>query len=157
MGNAIALHVGPELERVDRHAPEVLGRIERRLGIDTGCARLLGNLRELVRNHELLRSGNCLFEILVQLLDLRWILPDALAVLHVIRLVGGLYFSQRDLFLWPVRRADVLGPFESQVFEHVRQSRLSARIVAVACIHHRVIREDRSLGPFADQQGQTVW
>ncbi len=125
-------------------------------GVDAGRAVLLGNLRELVGDDVLLRILLRRVERLAQLLQLRRILPHALAVLGVVGRVRVFHLLQRHLFGRPVRRADLLGALEGEVLEHVRNAGLPGRIVRVAGIHQRVVGKDRRLGPLNQQYRQPL-
>ena len=57
MADAAALHVGPELEAIGRHAPEILGEVFGGLGVEAFGAVLFGELREGVGNDVLLGRG----------------------------------------------------------------------------------------------------
>ena len=154
--DAVALHVGPELQTVGGHAPEVLSRVEAGLSVQPARSVGLRNLCELVGNHVLLGillSGD---ERLVQLLQLRGVLAHPLAIFGVVRGVSRLHLCQRDLLRWVIRGADVLGALERQVLEHVCQSRLAARVVGVARVHDGEVGEDRSLRPLADNQRESI-
>ena len=156
MTDAAALHIRPELEPVCRHAPEIFRGIQGGGGIDAGRTVLLGNLRELVGNYVLLRILLRRVEGLTQLLQLRGILSHALTVLSVVGGIRVFHLLQRHLLGRPVRGADLLRAFEGQVLEHVGNAGLTGRIVRVARVHQRVVRENRRLRPLDEQNRQAV-
>ena len=57
VADALALKIGPELEAVRRHAPEVLRRVFGGGCVDADCAVLFGDCGELVGDDVLLRLG----------------------------------------------------------------------------------------------------
>ena len=57
MGDALAFQVGPELEAVGGHAPEVLRGVFGGVGVDAYGSVFFGDLRELVGDDVLLRFG----------------------------------------------------------------------------------------------------
>ena len=156
MAETAALHIRPQLQPVRRHAPEVLRRIKTGGCVDARRAVLLGNLSELVRNDVLLRVLLRRVECLAQLLQLRRVLSHPLAVLAVVGGVGVFHLLERDLLRRPIRGANLVGAFEGEVLEHVRETGLPGRVIRVACVHQRVVGEDRRLRPLDEQHGQPI-
>ena len=156
MGDALALEVGPELEAVGGHGPEVLGGVFAGRGVDADGAVLLGDLGELVGDDVLLGFGLGVFEGLVERGELLGALADALAELGVVGGVGELYLGEGDFFGGVVGGADLGGAFEGHVLEHVGKAAGALGIVGGAGVDLGIEAEDGGFGPLADEQGEAV-
>ena len=156
MADAAALHIGPELQAIRRHAPEILRRILLGRSVHPDRAVLLSDDRKLVGNNVLLRRGLRVLKHLLELGELGGVLPNPFAVLRVVGRVGHLQLGQRNLLRRVVGGADLVGALEGDVLKHVRQPACTLRVVRRAGIHQRVEAEHRRLRPLADDQGQPV-
>src|SRR5208283_3790560 len=88
---AAAFEIGPELEAIFGHRPEVLGLVEAGFGVQALGAVALGDVGELIGDDELVRLGLGLFEGLFQLGELVLIAADGLQVLGFIGGVRGFH------------------------------------------------------------------
>ena len=156
MADALALKIGPELQAIRRHAPEVLRGVFGSRCVDPNCTVLLGDRGELIRDDELLRFCLRLLKYLQQLGELCRVSSDALAVLGIVGRVGDFDLGESDFFSRVVRGADLGRAFEGHVLEHVRDAARTLRIVGRARIDQRVEAENGGLGTFAHDQSQPI-
>jgi hypothetical protein len=129
MADAAALHIGPELQAVGGHAPEVLRRVFAGRGVEADGAVLLGEVGELVGDDVLLGFRLRIVEGFLELGEFGGVLADALAVLGVIGGVGDFDFGEGDLFGGIVGGADLVGALEGDVLKHVCEAALALGIV----------------------------
>ena len=156
LADALAFEIGPELETVGGHAPEVLGGVFGGRGVDADGAVLLGDVGELIGDDELLRFGLGVLEGFLEAGELCGVLADALAEFGVVGGVGDFDLREGDLFGGIVGGADLLGALEGHVLEHVGEAAVALGIVGRAGVDQRVEAEDGSLGTLADDQREAV-
>src|SRR3984885_809350 len=156
LADALALQVGPELETIRRHAPEVLCGIFGGRCVDADCAVLLGDRRKFIRNHILLRFSFGVLKDFEQLCEFLLALADSFAVLSVVGRIGNFDRGEGNLFGGVIRGADLGAPLEGHVFEHVGETACALRIVGRARVDERIGAEDRSLRALADNQRQAI-
>ena len=108
LADASALHVGPELEAVGGHAPEVLGGVFAGGGVEAFGAVLLGDLGERLIGDDVLLGGVLgVVEGLFEGGEPGLILAEAFAVLGVVGGVGGFDLGEGELFGGIVGGADL--------------------------------------------------
>ncbi len=156
LADALALEVGPELEAVGGHAPEVLGGVFGGGGVDPDGAVLLGNLGELVGDDVFLGGGLGVLKCLLQICEFRGILTYALAKFRVVGCVGYFDLGEGDLFGRVVGGADLRGSLKGHVLEHVGETAVAERVVGGAGVDEGVEAEDGGFGALADDQRQAV-
>ena len=92
----------------------------------------------------------------LQLDQLLRIAPHGLQVLGLVGVVGCFHFGQGHLFGGVIRGADLAGPLEGEMLEHMRQAALAGRVVHIACVNKCGVAEDRRIRPLANDQGKAV-
>src|SRR6202041_2355323 len=156
LADALALQVGPELETIRWHAPEVLCGIFRGRCVDADCAVLVGDRRKFIRNDILLRFGFGVLKGFEQLCEFLLALADSFAVLSVVGRIGDFNLSEGNLFGRVVCGANLGAPLEGHVLEHVSETACTLRIVGRARVDQRIEAEDGSFGALTDDQRQTI-
>src|SRR5260221_237543 len=157
MEKALGLKVGPQFQPILGQGIVVGGFVFAGVGVHVFAAVLLDDLAEFVGLDEFVGGGNGVFPFFFQLLQLCFVAAHALVVLAHVGGVSGLNLGQSGLFSGIVGGADFVSALERHVFEHVRHARLAHGILHRAGVDQRKEREDGSLGPLADDQGQAIW
>gem|GEM_PF-3993259 len=156
MADATAFKVCPELKAVGGHVPEIVGFIFRGGGVQAFGAVLLCDLREGIGDDELLGCYLGVVKGFFEGSEFGRGLPDLLAELGVVSVVGLLDFDEGELFCRVVGGADLCGALEGHVLKHVGEAGLTLGVVCGAGVHEGVVAEYRGFGALADDEGEAV-
>ncbi len=129
LADALAFEIGPELEAVGGHGPEVLGGVFGGGGVHADGAVLLGDEGELIGDDEFLCVGLGVLEGFFEAGEAGGVLAYAFAEFSVIGCVGDFDFRESDLFGGVVGGADLLGSLEGHVLEHVGEAAVALGVV----------------------------
>ena len=156
MEEALRLEQEPQLGAVGGEAVEVLGVIDRGVGIHTDAAILFDDAGELVGLDVSLGAVDGELQLRFEERDAACVRLGAFVALGVQTPVDLFDLVQGFLFRRPVLGADGFAALEGHVLEHVRQTGLAGRIVDRAGVHVSMKRHHRSVVPLDHDEVQPV-